>query len=53
MTVNEIQFGLMPENGTNYMFMLRGLEEEYVAKIKKIMCFEDLEKTLDREPRKV
>ena len=36
------------------VFILRTLQEEYHAKGKKLyMCFVDLEKALDRVPRKV
>ena len=54
-SVDEMQFSFMPERGTiNAVFMLRRMQEEYHAKGKKLyMCIVDLEKTLDRVPRKV
>ena len=50
-----MQFGFMPERGTiDAMFILRRLQEEYNAKGKKLyICFVDLEKALDKVPRKV
>ena len=55
MTVDEIQLGLTPERVTiDSVFTLRRPQEEYCAKGKKIyMCFVDLEKTIDRIPRKM
>ena len=55
MTVNEMQFGFMPERGTiDAIFILRGMQEEYHAKVKKLyMCFVELENAFDRVPRKV
>ena len=51
-TVNEAQFGFMPERGTNDVFILRQLQEEYHAKGKKLhMCLVDQEKAFDRVPR--
>ena len=49
-TVNEIQFGFMPERGTiDAVFILRRMEEEYRAREKLLyMCFVGLQKTLDR-----
>ena len=54
-SVDEMQFGFMPERGTiDAVFMLRTLQKEYHAKGKKLyMCFVDLEKAFDRLPRKV
>ena len=54
-SVNEMQFGFMPERGTFYaVFTLRRMQEEYHAKGKKLyMCFVDLNKAFDRVPRKV
>ena len=53
--VDEMQFGLMREKGTNdVVFILIRMQEEYHAKGKKLyMCFVDLEKAFDRVPRKV
>ena len=47
--------GAMPEIGTtDAVFILRRLQEEYHAKVKKLcMCFVDLENALDRVPRNV
>ena len=55
MTVDEMQFGFMPERRTiDAVFILRRMQEEYHAKGKKVHeCFVDPEKTLDRVPRKV
>ena len=55
MSVNEMQFGSMPERGTiDAVFILRKMQEEYHAKGKKLyMCFVDLEKAIDRVSRKV
>ena len=54
-SVDEIQFGFMPERGTiDAVFILRRMQEEYHAKGKKLcICFVDLEKAFDRVPRKV
>ena len=54
-SVDEMQFGFMPERGTiDAVFILRRMQEEYHAKRKKLcMCFVDLEKAFDRVPRKV
>ena len=52
-TVNEMQFGFMPERGTiDAVFILRRLQEEYHAK-GKTLCFVDLEKAFDRVSKKV
>ena len=50
-----MQFGFMPERGTiDAVFILRRMQEEYHAKGKTLyMCIVDLEKGLDRVPRKV
>ena len=55
MSVDETQFSFMPKGGTiDAVFILRGMQEEYHAKEKKLyMCFVDLEKAFDRVPRKV
>ena len=51
----EIQFGFITERGTiDAVYILRRMQEVYYAKGKKLhMCFVDLEKALDRVPRKV
>ena len=50
-----MQFGFMPERGTIHAaFILRRMQEEYHAKGKKLyMCFVDLDKAIDRVPRKL
>ena len=50
-----MQFGFMPERGAiDAVFILRGMQEEYHAKGKKLyMCFVDLDKAFDKVPRKV
>ena len=55
MFVDEIQLGFMPEKGTiDGVSILRRKQEEYYVKEKKlIMCFVDLDKAFDKEPRKV
>ena len=54
-SVDEMQFGFMPELGAIYaVFIFRRMQEEYHAKGKKLyMCFVDIEKAFDRVPRKV
>ena len=54
-TVDEMQFGFMPERGTiDAVFILRRLLEEYRAKrIKLYMCFLNMQKAIDRVPRRV
>ena len=54
-TVDEMQFGFMPEIGTiDAVFILRRLQGEYHVKGKKqYIYFVDLEKTFNRVPRKV
>ena len=49
-TVDEMQFVLMPERGTiDVVYILRRIQEEHHVKGKKLnMCFVDLEKALDR-----
>ena len=53
-SVDEMQFGFMPERGTNgAVFILVRLQEEYHDKDKKLyMCFVDLEKAFEGVPRK-
>ena len=50
-----MQFGFIPGNGTmNTIFMVRRVQEEYRTKDKKLyMRLVDMEKALDRVPRKV
>ena len=52
---DEMQLGFMPEIRTiDTVFILRGMQEEYHAKGKKLyMCFVDLEKAFYRVPRQV
>ena len=47
-TVDEMQFGYLPERGTiDVVFILRRMQEEYNAKGKKLyMCFLDVHKIL-------
>ena len=54
-TVNEIQFGFIPERVTiDAVFISRRLQEEYHAKGRELcMCFVDPEKAFCRVPRKV
>ena len=54
-TVEEMQFGFMPERGTiDTELILRRLQDVYHAKVKKLcMCFVDLEKAFDKVLRKV
>ena len=48
-TVNEMQFGFMPERGTmDAVFILRRQKEE-----QSCICFVDLDKAFDTVPRKV
>ena len=52
-SVDEMQFGFMPDRGTiNAVFILRRMQEEHHAKGKKL-CFVDQEKAFDRVPTKV
>ena len=55
LSVDEMQFGFMPEKGTtDAVFILRRMQEEYHAKQKELyMCFGGLEKAFDRVARKV
>ena len=54
-TIDDMQFGFMPRKGmTHLLFILRRMQEEFRGREKKLyMCFVDLEKALDRVPRKV
>ena len=55
MSVDDVQFGFMPERGTIVaVFILRWMQEEYHATGKKLYrCFVDLEKAFDRVPQNV
>ena len=50
-----MQFGFISERETiDAVFILRSLQEGFPSKGKMLyMCFEDLEKTFDKVPRKV
>ena len=53
-TVNELLFRFMPERGIiDAVFILRRLQEEYHAKEKGHICFVDIERAIDRVPRKM
>ena len=54
-SVDEMQFGFMPERGTiETVSIFRIMQEEYNAKGRRLyMCFMDLGKAFDRVPRKV
>ena len=54
-TVDEMQFGFMPERGTiDAVLILRRMHEEHHAKGKKLyMCCVDLEIAFDRVPRRL
>ena len=49
-----MQFSFLPGKGTNdAVFILRWIQEEYLAKLKKLCaCFVDLEEAFDGVPRK-
>ena len=53
--IDDMQFGFMPGKGTiDAVFILRWIQEEYLAKQKKLyMWFVHLEKSFDRVTRKV
>ena len=55
MLIDDSQFGFIPGRGTtDAIFVIRQLQEKYLAANKRLyMSFIDLEKALDREPRKV
>ena len=55
MSVDEMQFGFMPERGAfDAVFFLRRMHDEYHAEGKKLyMCFVNLQKAFERVPRKV
>ena len=52
---NEAQFGFMPAKGTiDALLLVLKLQKEHRAKDKRMfMCFVNLEKAFDREPRRV
>ena len=54
-TIDDIQFGFISGKDTNHsVFILRRIQEEYLAKQKKMyMCFVDPEKAFDKVPKKV
>ena len=53
-SVDEIQFGSMPERGTlDAVFILRTLRKYHIKGEKLYMCYVDLEKAYARVPRKV
>ena len=53
--VDDMQIGFMPGKGTtDALFILRRMQEEFCGREKKLyMCFVDLEKAFDKDPRKV
>ena len=53
--MNKMQFGFMPGRGAiDALLSLRRMQEEYQDKGKELyVCFVDLEKAIDRVPRKV
>ena len=53
--IDERQFGFMPGKGTTHaLLILRRMQEQFRGREKKLYrCFVDLEKALDRVPRKV
>ena len=54
-TIDDTQFGFMPEKDTTYAsFIFRRMQEEFREREKKLyMCFVTLEKAFDGVPRKV
>ena len=54
-TSDNMQFGFMPGKGTTYaLFILRRMHEVFHGREKKLyICFVNLEKAVDRVPRKV
>ena len=53
-TSNKMQFGFISEKGTNDAVYLHNVESRVLCKGKKLhMCFVDLEKALNRVPRKL
>ena len=54
-TVDDTQFGFMPEKDTTHaLLILRKMQEEFCGREKKLyMYFVNLEKAFDRVPRKV
>ena len=55
MSIDDSQFGFVPGGGTtDAIFVVRQLQEKYLAVNKRLyMAFVDLEKAVDRVPRKV
>ena len=52
--IDSMQFGVMPEEGRQTLFVVRRKQEEYRNKKKKLyMCFVDIKKAFDRVPRNV
>ena len=53
--LNKMEFGFSPRKGAvDAIFTVRRMQEEYQKKDKKLyMCFVDMEKAIDRMPRKV
>ena len=53
--IDDMQFGFMPSKGTvDTVFILRRIQEKYLAKQYRFyMCFVDLEKAIEKVPRKV
>ena len=49
MTIDDMQFGFIPGKGTtDAVFILRTIQEEYIAEQKKLyMCFVCLKKAFD------
>ena len=49
-TIDDMQFGSMPVNGTiDAVFILRRIQEEYLDQENKLyMCFVDLERAFDK-----
>ena len=54
MSIDDSQFGFIPGRGTTDAIVVRQLQEKYLAANKRLnIAFVDLEKALDRVPRKV
>ena len=54
MSIDNMQFGFMPEKGTTVaIFIMRQVQEKHQAKKKKLYyAFVDLEKTFDKSPKR-